>query len=116
MWERNRKTLYIANKADLNKKSREYYARQAALAWRPDDWTDKPELYRIVGGLLLSYSGQLSNEEICTILDAMKLPCPYGKSWVDAREEAGCLKTFHRIRTWIRRPGKTVSLDTSKIS
>jgi hypothetical protein len=112
---RLRKEKYEANKPELNRRSREYYARQKDLAWRPPDWSTKREGYRVIGGLLLSASAPLTNAQICTILDTLKMPCPYGESWTAAQTSRACLIYLNRIRNWVHRPSQQrLSIHTSQ--
>jgi hypothetical protein len=106
LWQKNRKIKYKATKAEQNKKSRDYYVRQKQLAWRPSDWSEKPEGYRVIGGLLLSASAPLGNAQICTIIDTLKMHCPYADSWTASLKKPECIKYLSRIRNWVRRPGK----------
>jgi hypothetical protein len=111
---RLRKEKYDANKPEMNQKSREYCARQKDLAWRPPDWNDKPEGYRVIGGLLLSSSAYVGNAQICTIIDTLKMHCPYAESWSAALKKPECIKYLSRIRNWVHRPGKQGSVNPAE--
>ena len=95
-----------AHRDEWNKKQREDHARLRASEWRPAGWNEKPEIYRLIGGLLLLAAEPLSNADVWMILDTLKLPCTYGPSWTDAGNQRQCFKLLNRIRKWVRRPGK----------
>jgi hypothetical protein len=101
-------------------------ARRAQLtAILPDDWANKPLLYRIIATELF-LKEYMSNKELAERLDTVRLHCPYGDTWLHAlvgskKQEARkrAVNVINEIRKWARRPGKiqgkVVSPNTASI-
>jgi hypothetical protein len=74
---------------------------------RPEDWYDKPILWRIIGTELLSSVEYLSNREIVARLDGSGiLKCPYAATWKDSLNKRAFVASMQRVRKWVHRPGK----------
>jgi hypothetical protein len=73
----------------------------------PPDWHERPIAWQIIGIILLSEKGYMSNAEVFQRLDSSRiLICPYGRTWMDSASKSDCKKFINRIRKWVNRPGK----------
>jgi hypothetical protein len=106
---------YKKNAEKIKAASRDYTARRAAkLAeiWRPDDWSEKPIDWRIVGTELLLQKNSISNEDLAGRLDAARvLRCPFSKdgTWGCITRPGQAANYISKIRKWVKRPGKSPS-------
>jgi len=91
--------------------------RKAALqaaGRRPVDWWKKPIKWRIIGDVLLSRDGCMSNQELGKALDTAQLiQCPYGNTWAAALSSDATAKSdaatalVTKIRRWVNKPGSS---------
>ena len=88
-------------------------ALQAASRW-PLDWWDRPIMWRIIGDLILSCNGSISNRELGKALDAAQLiECPYSDTWCTALSSNARAKSnaatalVGKIRRWVKKPGRS---------
>lgn len=81
---------------------------------RPLDWWDRPIMWRIIGDVLLSRDGSMSNRELGKALDAAHLiQCPYTDAWnaalssnIKAKSNAATALVA-KIRRWVKKPGSS---------
>src|SRR5664280_3719109 len=88
-------------------------ALQAARRW-PADWWDRPLMWRIIGDILLSRDGSMSNRELAKILDkAQIIEGPDGGTWAAALSSDVMVKSnaatalVTRVRRWVNKPGSS---------
>jgi|SRR5271165_1345902 len=88
-------------------------ALKAAGQW-PADWWKKPLKWRIIGDVLLSRDGCMSNQELGKALDTAQLiQCPYGNTWAAALSSDATAKSdaatalVTKIRRWVNKPGSS---------
>jgi len=80
---------------------------------RPIDWCDKPLFWRIIGDILLSRNGHMTNVELGNSLDkAQLIQCPYSESWsvapssdVETNNNAAAVFVA-KVRRWVRKSRK----------
>jgi len=94
-------------------------ALQAGRRW-PADWWDRPLMWRIIGDILLSRDGSMSNRELGKILDkAQIIKCPHGDTWAAALSSNAMAKSnaakvlVAKVRRWVNKPG---SLGRAKVA
>ena len=94
-------------------------ALQASRRW-PADWWDRPLMWRIIGDILLSRDGSMSNRELGKILDkAQIIKCPHGDTWAAALSSNAMAKSnaakvlVAKVRRWVNKPG---SLGRAKVA
>ncbi len=81
---------------------------------RPVDWWDRPLNWRIIGDILLSRDGSMSNRELAKILDkAQIIEGPDGGTWAAALSSDVMVKSnaatalVTRVRRWVNKPGSS---------
>jgi hypothetical protein len=88
-------------------------ALKAAGQW-PVDWWEKPVKWRIIGDILLSRDGSMSNQELGKTLDTAQLiQCPYSDTWEAALSSGATAKSnaatalVGKVRRWVNKPGNS---------
>jgi hypothetical protein len=98
---------------EVRKRRRDNATKMRQRAWRPHDWGEKPEDWRIIGSMLLSQD-QISNEDLGKRLDSARIvKCPekYGNNWAEAlssdqrKNSKRAIDYIWEIRQWVRKPG-----------
>jgi hypothetical protein len=97
---------YKAAKAEQN---RERITELKQKAWRPSDWDDPKKVEdRTVATEILLADPRNRNKEVAKRLDALKIRCPYAKTWLEAasdRNNRGFIVYMNRLGKWIKPPG-----------